>query len=304
MPQNQRYTTSTGRDRSKLRTYRNLFGYFRRNRWLAERDYRAVFGDAVATAQKYLGKPINRLRVLEVGHGQHASVTLLFHSSGAGATGIDMDYGRFGFSPQKYWRIYRLNGFERALKTLARNILFDPAYYRTLRNCFGQPLKTCDVDLRRMDAAHQDFADNTFDYVFSFAVFEHIADVKGALREVARVLKPDGVANISIDLYPSLAGGHNLEWAFPNDRASRRVPAWDHLRTNQYLTHVYLNKLHERDYLDLIKRDFDILEVTHILEGEQYLTSELERELTAKGYARQELITRTLRVVLRPKKSN
>ncbi|MFO0704357.1 MAG: methyltransferase domain-containing protein [Candidatus Andersenbacteria bacterium] len=302
MDTTQRYTASAGRDQAKVRTYRNLFSYFKRNEWLAERDCRIVFGDAVTQATRYLKRTLADLRVLEVGHGQHAAITLLFHSSGARATGIDMDYVRFGFSPTTYGRIARLNGIERALKTLARNILFDRRYYKTLQTCFGRPLKKQTVDLRRMDAAHMQFANATFNYVFSYAVFEHIADVESTAREVARVLKPDGVANLSIDLFPSLSGGHNLEWAFPDVAGSKRVPAWDHLRDNRYPTHVHLNRLREQDYRAIFSRYFEILETTHVYEGQRYLTNELEHELVTKGFSRDDLLTRSVRYILRPKK--
>jgi len=302
MTTQERYTASAGRDRNKLHTYRNLFAYFKRNQWLAERDCNTVFGDAKKTAEQYLGKPLASLRTLEIGHGQHATISLLMHSSGAKATGIDMDYVRFGFSPRKYWMIAKLNGQERALKTLARNILFDRAYYKTVQRCFGKPLLKKTVDLRRMNAADMQFQNDTFDFVFSFAVFEHIADVESTAKELARVLKPNGVASISIDLFPSLSGGHNLEWAFPDAQASKRVPAWDHLRDNQDPTHVHLNRLRESDYQAIFSRYFTILDTLHITEGERYLTPQLEAELTAKGYSKHDLLTRTARFILRPKK--
>ncbi|MDP2587154.1 MAG: class I SAM-dependent methyltransferase [bacterium] len=297
-----RYSASVGRDTSKARTYANLFGYFKRNRWIARRDCNQVFGGALKTATTHLKKPVSDMRVLEIGHGQHATISLLFHSSGAKTTGIDMDYVRFGFSPKTYWRIFKLNGLERALTTLGRNILFDPGYYNEVQKCFGKTLQKRDLNLRRMNAADMDFADNTFDFVFSFAVFEHIADVESTAKEIARVLTSDGVASLSIDLFPSLSGGHNLEWAFPDDAQSKRVPAWDHLRDNLYPTHVYLNKLTATDYLEIFKRHFDVVECAYILEGRSLLTAELEQELTKKGYTRHDLLARSLRVVLHSKK--
>lgn len=44
------------------------------------------------------------------------------------------------------------------------------------------------------------FPDDSFDFVFSTAVMEHVLDPGGALREIARVLKPGGW---SVHLFPS-----------------------------------------------------------------------------------------------------
>lgn len=44
------------------------------------------------------------------------------------------------------------------------------------------------------------FADDTFDFVYSTSVMEHVVDPGGALAEIARVLRPDG---LSIHCFPS-----------------------------------------------------------------------------------------------------
>lgn len=48
------------------------------------------------------------------------------------------------------------------------------------------------VDLRRGDATRMEFADGSFDFVYSFHVLEHIPDCAGALREMRRVLSDGG----------------------------------------------------------------------------------------------------------------
>ena len=52
------------------------------------------------------------------------------------------------------------------------------------------------VALRVMDATKMDFADASFDLVYSFHALEHIPDDAAALREMARVLRPAGIACI------------------------------------------------------------------------------------------------------------
>jgi SAM-dependent methyltransferase len=54
------------------------------------------------------------------------------------------------------------------------------------------------------------FADNSFDYVFSIYVLEHVANPQAAIREMYRVLKPDGMCYSFI---PFIQGFH----ASPHD---------------------------------------------------------------------------------------
>lgn len=54
------------------------------------------------------------------------------------------------------------------------------------------------------------FPDNTFDFVFSMAVLEHIDDKALALREMFRVLKPDGKVIFCVPTYMASI------YAFPN----------------------------------------------------------------------------------------
>lgn len=48
------------------------------------------------------------------------------------------------------------------------------------------------ADLKTGNAMQLEFADGTFDYIFSYHALEHIDDPKLALREMHRVLKKDG----------------------------------------------------------------------------------------------------------------
>ena len=51
------------------------------------------------------------------------------------------------------------------------------------------------------DIAKMPFADNQFDYIFSFGVIHHSPDPKACLKEMFRVLKPGG--DICVTVYPS-----------------------------------------------------------------------------------------------------
>ncbi len=294
---------TTGRERSKLYTYVSYLDYFVKNRAVSKRIYAQAFLAVLRVAQQHCPTDVRSLRMLEIGSGQRFAATLLLHSLGAHVTGIDADYVDPHFTLNGYWRIWKLNGLERSVKTLTRHVLFDRDYYAGLAECFhsdfDRPLRWDGLDLRQMNACALDFPDNHFDFAFSRAVFEHIDNVPAACRELARVLKPGGVAFIEAHLFPSLSGGHNLAWVRPSAAAPTRVPPWDHLRQNRYPSPHYLNKLREQDYMNAFRAHFAILEVRYAYEGEQgqdLLTPALLAELP--GYTRDELLKKTLSVVL------
>jgi SAM-dependent methyltransferase len=53
--------------------------------------------------------------------------------------------------------------------------------------CFGLP-----GTILRMDAERMQFADNSFDFVWSWGVIHHSSDTRRVLREIHRVLRPGG----------------------------------------------------------------------------------------------------------------
>jgi SAM-dependent methyltransferase len=67
--------------------------------------------------------------------------------------------------------------------------------------------------------------DASFDLVASHSVFEHVMDVDRVVHEVWRVLRPGGLAFISIDpMYYASWGSHGR---YPDD--SGPLPPWEHL---------------------------------------------------------------------------
>jgi SAM-dependent methyltransferase len=278
-----------------------LGGLWRQSRRLdriAQWDF-SSFESSRSALERYVGRPLRGARVLDLGCGQRFPALLLFHTSGARATGIDTDVVDPEFSVRSGLRMLRENGIERFLSTFGRHLLFDRAYYRELRQHFRAPLRFGKLDVRKMDARSLAFPDGEFDLVHSTSAFEHFADVPGAVSELCRVLRPDGVASVVVHLFPSLSGGHELEWAFPDEAPSRRVPPWDHLRENRFPSHAYLNRWRGREYQEAFGRHFETLEFREYREGERLLTPELERSL--EGFTRDELLTRAFRAVLRKK---
>lgn len=282
---------------SKLRTYRSLMRYYRRNERFAEHDFANVFLRIRRDLEKYGDVPLERARLLEVGCGQHFSATLLFHSSGADVVGIDTSVSAPKLTVRTFARMVRENGAERAAKTLVRRALFDRPYYRVLEREFGRPLRFDGLDLRTMSATDLSFPDGEFDYVFSNAVFEHIEDVDVAVREIARVLSPGGLAWIGVHLFPSMSGGHCLDWAYPEEMPSASVPPWDHLRDNRFPSHVYLNRLREADYLAVFEQHLEVEAVIPQYEGKAFLTPEIRGQLG--DYSDDDLLKRELTLIVR-----
>jgi len=60
-------------------------------------------------------------------------------------------------------------------------------------NSFDPRAKNAGVELEAVDAAHLPYGDNSFDAVFSYDTFEHLADPETSLHEMLRVLKPGGI---------------------------------------------------------------------------------------------------------------
>lgn len=278
-----------------LRTARELFAYHRaRSAAFAEHDYRDVFGTTRDRLARALGRPVTGLRMLDVGCGQRTPATLLFEAAGNKTTGIDTELITAGPGLGAFMRVWRADGLERAAKTLARQILFDPAYDRRLAELARKPLARRRLDLRRLSIASLPFPDGEFDAVISNAVFEHLSDVPAAVREVARVLRAGGVCHIAIHLFPSLSGGHHMAWAFPEESAPEDIPLWDHLRENRFPAHVYLNRLKESDYRAAFAAEsrLELLDwVTTRTEGASFLTPKIEAELAGR-YTREDLLKR------------
>jgi hypothetical protein len=119
-------------------------------------------------------------------------------------------------------------------------------------------------------------------------------------REVARVLRPGGIAYIEIHLFPSLSGGHDHPWIVPGKTVLAGIPPWSHLRDPAWKEPIYLNRLRERDY----RRHFEetpSLEIvdwrTEFTEGKDLVSEEILRALP--DYSPEELTKRSMIAVLR-----
>jgi SAM-dependent methyltransferase len=240
------------------------------------------------------------LRVLDVGCGKSYWLTLLLHSAGAKATGIDTELVEPGRSLNKYFKIFRKNGLDRAARTLFWDTVFGQPYYRHLQALCPFPLNFSGIDVHSMSVTSSDFPDNTFDLIVSHEVFEHISDLPGTARELRRVMKPESITYIYVHNYPSISGGHSIAWKYPDSEPSAIVPPWDHLRQNLYPDiPSWINRLRQPAYRQAFEEHFEIIDwFPRGREGEKLLTPKIQAELS--DYEADELLTKGFVIVARP----
>jgi hypothetical protein len=84
-----------------------------------------------------------RSRVLDVGCGSNAPMSLLLHSAGATVTGIDAYIGHrwgLGIKPSRYVAYAQEAGALKAIRKLVGEIVYDRHYYATLARKAGLKL--------------------------------------------------------------------------------------------------------------------------------------------------------------------
>lgn len=143
------------------------------------------------------------------------------------------------------------------------------------------------------------FPEQCFDLVTSIAAFEHFLDVPHVVSELYRVLRPGGIVWVSVHLFTSPSGGHNVSFTeIPLQRVPNGVDAWDHLRRRRLPFSVPLNEWRRDQYLEAFGRRFSLIEhYPAAYEGEALLTSEIAAELA--DYDREELICHAYVIVAR-----
>ncbi|GIV99703.1 methyltransferase domain-containing protein [Roseiflexus sp.] len=210
------------------------------------------------------------LTILDLANGRLRPQYAILRAQGHRVVGIDLVN-----RPVSSWKA-RAYAVARAL--YAKRLRLPPAVMRANALVCG-------------DVGRLPFPDATFDLVTSVAAFEHFLDVPAVVAEVAQVLRPGGVVWAAIHVFTAPSGGHNLSFAeVPLRHVPPGVDPWDHLRRRRLPFSVPLNEWRIRDYLAVFGRHFEIIHhYCHMREGEHLLTPEIEAELTARGYTRDEL---------------
>jgi SAM-dependent methyltransferase len=221
----------------------NLYLYHRR-------DVGARVGRVVRRARaadtvisQRLGRTLTGQRVLDIGPGQQLPY-LTYFAQHNDAVGVDLDLLADHYTPRGYVEMFRRNGPVRVAKTFGRHALGLHRKYRAelARQLGPTGAGAAGYRLVQADASRLGFRDDAFDVVFSNSVFEHLERPELVMRDAARVMRPGGVAYMSVHPWTSESGCHD-----PRIFAGRRdaLPPWSHLRDqyahlvrpNAYLNH-------------------------------------------------------------------
>lgn len=236
--------------------------------------------------------------VLIIGPGQRFGETTYFGMKNR-ATAIDLDVIIRGFDLRGYLAMLRRNGSARTLKTLGRKCLgLDRQSEQALCCQFGVT-RLPKVTSLQMDAAEMTFPDNSFDFVYSFSVFEHLPNPHTVLAEISRVLRPGGVCYTSLHSFTSDSGCHDIRIWSNNDRP----PYWSHLRPqhkDKVQPNAYLNGMRLAEWEETFRRvapEVHFYYEGHHAEYEAHLLNEL-KALRKAGelaeYSDKELMTLNL----------
>src|SRR5262245_46512320 len=125
-----------------------------------------VFRAFSDTVTRIIGKPLSALRVLDLGCGSNAPMTLLLHASGSRVTGVDAVLGHrwgLGIRPSRYVEYMREAGLARTVRKVAGELVYDRIYYRTLSDATGLRLTENGLDLRPMDIQRPELPPDSFD---------------------------------------------------------------------------------------------------------------------------------------------
>ena len=287
-----------------LREVRDLLRYHSQSTTLfAEHDVNNVYRKALGTLEAVGFNDLRGKRVLDLGCGQRYPFALQLAAAGATTTALDVNHVAPGRETAAFLQTLRQNGPKRALKSTVRRAMFDGRYYRALERTSGLPLRSYASQIQFVVAdptqATYPLPPASLDLIVSNAVVEHVPDVPRLAVEVARLLVPGGLFYAVIHNFYSLSGGHNLEWAYPDQHPSQRVPPWDHLRENKYPTWVHLNRLTPEQYRETFGAVLDVVHYQAIgldhepdtPEGERFLTPEVAKELA--DYPREWLLMRS-----------
>ncbi len=232
----------------RMREFSHLYRIHMHDTPAATRDFLTNAAEIEQLVQERTGLSLRGLDMLDVGCGQQLKLAQYFALRQNDVTGIDYNVVPFGFDALGYWKLMRMNGPMRLVKTLGRKALrIDARFSRYLVRQMADA-KAGSITTLQMDAERMSFVDGRFEFIYSRSVMEHLERPGRALKEINRVLKPGGVAHLGAHLYTCDSGAHD-----PRVLSGKRdgVPLWAHLRPDHaggVRPNSYLNRYRLRDW--------------------------------------------------------
>ena len=239
-----------------------------------------------------MGRPLENMKFLEIGPGQGMERASYFGVKNT-VLGMDLDVIPQGMNVDSYMQMIKENGLGRFAKTVGRKVILGGANAKAWAKAIGIN------SLKYPTVIHGDICktvpeQNAFDVVMSWSVFEHLPDPKQALMNVIDALKPGGIFYISIHLYTSNSGHHDIR-AFTGNEDE--LPLWAHLRPStkdQIDPSSYLNEWRLSQWRQLFSEitpnhDEYLESYEHPERYGPQLTGSLQQELSQ--YTREELLT-------------
>jgi SAM-dependent methyltransferase len=251
-----------------------------------------VVREAEKRMEDVYGGPIEDLDILEVGPGQGMTRAYYFGLKNR-ITALDTDIIARGFDIPTYWKMFRTNGAGRVIKSFGRELIVG----RQARAVWAATLDTKKLTTPENlcgDICQEVPGENAFDVVMSWSVFEHVPDPDAAMDNILKALRPGGIFYISLHLYTSNYGHHDIR-AFTG--SLKDLPLWGHLRpsTEHLITpSSYLNEWRLSQYRETFsKKSPGYVEILEKFEHPEvygpYLTGDLREELA--DYDDDELLT-------------
>jgi SAM-dependent methyltransferase len=198
--------------------------------------------------------------------------------------------------------LLKRNGPKRLVKTLARKAMgFDARFRKELCRQMGVA-KLPAPKLAEMDATRLDFPDASFDFVYSFSVFEHLPDPAAVLRECRRIFRPGGVAYHHLHLYTADDGCHGLR--IRGDERDGDMPFWPHLRPQHQArvqAFAYINKPTLKQWREVCSSEMPGVRFAHDMDRGRgpAMLAQLRAAWELADYADEELLTRNFIMIWR-----
>jgi len=196
------------------------------------------------------GMNLQDSNILEIGSGKYSLLTGLYWKYMNVTKYIGIDKFCNPFLSKEWEKVYK------SKIDLLPRIFGNKELYEILDNDGWENLNEF-LEIYKDDFLNIDLKENTFDLIYSAAVFEHIENPEDTISTLYKILKPGGLTYHNIDLRP-----HSVHRQNPIDILRYSTVDWKAKTVNSY-NWQYLNRLRSNDWIELFKKNgFEILEVS------------------------------------------